>query len=415
MSVNKKTNKEIKSEISRLQSEMAKRGQNKTSSKGAKKRAKVNAQGGLTALKSAPLNTARSTRSNTPSVSQIKDGCVVKHRELVMSVITPSNAGWSVLKRLRCNPGSFTTFAWLSTMANSWETYKFRKLRFHYIHRCSATTNGSFLVSPDYDAQDGAPSTEQLVSMYRDTVESSPWVDMVCDLKPQSMNRTYKGHYCMSDSRFATTTQDEKTIDAAQVFISADSDNAATWGKLWVDYEVEFHTPQPPVINTAVGGLNLSLTNGVPVNTNGLFQNAAADISINQDVQDPIAIPHNNPGAGSSILLQMAKDWSGRISTGVESSTGNFSAAKGFKMYKTDPITNVQTLLPFSSLDSHFTLGAGNTMTNDVGARNVVYNTQDAILKAGDLIGIINTGLENPSAALTAPVLRMIFGANGNF
>jgi len=159
----------------------------------------------------------------------------------------------------------------------------------------------------------------------------------------------------------------------------------------------------------------MSLSNGVPTNTGGLFQNAAADIALNQDLQDPLVIARNNPGAGSNNLLQMAKDWSGRISTGVESSTAIFAGAKGFKIYKTDPITNVQTLLPFSSLDSHFTGAAGINFTNDAGGRQIVYNVQDAVLKAGDLLGIVSTGLEAPNAALTAPILRMIFGANNNF
>lgn len=415
MDASKKTKKEIQSEISRLQSTLAKRGQNKPSGKARKKKGKGNPSSVGPSV-TAPLNSARMVTKQTPRITPTKEGCVVSNRELIATLITPSPAGWAVLKRYRINPGSGNTFPWLSTMANSWESYRFRKLKFHYIHRCSATVPGSLLMSPDYDAQDGQPATEQLAAMQKGSVECSPWQDITLDLLPQSMNRTYKAHYCMSDSRFATTQQDEKTLDSAQVFISSDSDaGSATWGKLWVDYEVEFFTPQPPVVVTGTGGATLSLQNGLPTVTGGLFQNAAADITINQDVQNPIFQAINNPNAGTGQLLKVLRDWSGHVNASYESTTGLFNASKGMKMYKTDPLTNIQTLLPFSSSDSHFSLAANNFLTNDAGVRTIALNQQDADLKAGDIIGIASTGMEAVSAALTNPFLRMAFGGSNSF
>jgi len=145
-----------------------------------------------------------------------------------MTLVSP-NLGFQNLARLRCNPASVATFRWLSTVAPSFEQYRFKKLKFEYIARCPTTLAGSVLMSPDYDAQDGAPVSEVIQAAYKGSVEDVPWESNVLALEPALLNRAYKAHFTMTDTRFNATTQDENTIDAAQVFISSDTDAGYTW------------------------------------------------------------------------------------------------------------------------------------------------------------------------------------------
>jgi len=166
----------------------------------------------------------------------------IKNREYIFNV-TGDNSPFQQLARFRINPASQFTFPWLSSIAKNYENYRFHKVVFHYIQRCASTTPGSLMISPDYDAADAAPVSEVVASQNRSTKEFSPWVETKVPLSIEAMNASYKTHYCMSDSRFENSVQDEKTIDCAQVFLLC-MDAFGPLGKLWIEYEVDLITPQ---------------------------------------------------------------------------------------------------------------------------------------------------------------------------
>lgn len=261
----------------------------------------------------APLSSTRSQKVGDASIKSTRDGIVVKHRELVVN-LSPSSGGFSQLARLRCNPASVGTFRWLSTIASSWETYRFRKLAFQYIARAPATTAGSLIMSPDYDARDGQPVNEMTMSELKDTVECSPWEDINLHLSSQSMNRAFKSHFTMSDDRFAQTTQDVKTIDAAQVFVACDSDVQGNWGKLWVEYECEFRTPQPPTAGVATGGVDIQFDNVSFSSSGNLPPFSAANCASfirNVNASDPIISVAPQPDG--SIIGTFLRDFQGMV------------------------------------------------------------------------------------------------------
>lgn len=170
-------------------------------------------------------------------------GVVIRHRELVASIT--GSATFTVAASLALNPGMAATFPWLSTQAVGWEQYRFKKLKFCYYTRTATSTPGSMLLVPDYDAADAAPASEQIASSYRDVEEEVPWIDeFSCDLDPRAMHPDGNRKFVRTGPLAANL--DIKLSDVGNMFACTTDGSAINWGKLWVDYEVEFFVPQLP-------------------------------------------------------------------------------------------------------------------------------------------------------------------------
>jgi len=175
-----------------------------------------------------------------PSINYGKDSCRVVHRELVTSV-TGSTA-FTVQNSLALNPGISATFPWLATMAQAWEEYRFNKLKFCYYTRTGSNVPGSMMMAPDYDAADAAPINEQVASSYEDVAEDAPWKDIECNLPSKRLNGN-QAHKFIRTAALANNL-DIKTYDSGNMHIITLDGTAVPWGKLWVEYDVEFYIPQ---------------------------------------------------------------------------------------------------------------------------------------------------------------------------
>lgn len=179
--------------------------------------------------------------SSAPAVSRSgNDSCRIVHRELLSNV--SGSSAYTVGLSFPLNPGLAVSFPWLSTQAQSWEQYRFNKLRFCYYTRTASTTPGSVMLIPDYDAADAAPATEQIASSYGEVVEDSPWKDLCCNLRPDRM-------HSMGPKKFVrslplTANLDIKTYDVGSLFVATTDGTAVPWGKIWVEYDITLFVPQ---------------------------------------------------------------------------------------------------------------------------------------------------------------------------
>jgi hypothetical protein len=204
------------------------------------------------------------------------------------------------------NPGLAATFPWLSSVAQSWERYRFRKLVFHYITRTGNATAGTVLFAPDYDSADAQPATEQIAADYTDADECPPYANPETGhysfpLNCARMNAMVKEHFIRTGALAANL--DIKTYDAANAyFFTVDSVDTAKWGKVWVEYEVDLFTPQLPSAGAAAisGGLVTSggtLTAANPLGTTPTLDASAVGVSI------------ASAGAASVVTLQTPGDY----------------------------------------------------------------------------------------------------------
>jgi len=108
-------------------------------------------------------------------------------------------------------------------------------------------------MAPDYDAADVAPVSEQIISNYAEIVEDAPWKDICCVLRPSGMHALGPKKFV----RFSTVAStDIKTYDVGTLFLATVDGTAVNWGKLWVEYDIEFFEPQLNPLGNA--GLNSS-------------------------------------------------------------------------------------------------------------------------------------------------------------
>lgn len=210
-------------------------------------------------------------RSSEPSVTGTFRSTNIKHRELVSSI--NGTSAFTVSQSLALNPGISATFPWLSSQAVGWEQYRFNSLRFCYYTRCATTTTGSLLLVPDYDAADSAPSSEQIASAYRDVVEEVPWVpNFVCTLDPKAMSSLLGRKYIRTGPLAANL--DIKTYDSGNLFVCTLDGTVTNWGKLWVEYDVDFFVPQLPPTGLSSLITSERIDGGLSVSKSAIFGTA---------------------------------------------------------------------------------------------------------------------------------------------
>lgn len=185
---------------------------------------------------------ATGQKTSEPKITASRGHSRIIHRELVASIA--GTTAFTIAQTLALNPGIAATFPWLATQAVGWEQYRFNRLDFEYFTRTGSNVPGSIMLVPDYDAGDSAPLTEQIASAFEDVVEDAPWKDLCCKLRPRAM-------HSMGPKKFVRTGplpagQDIKTTDVGNLFLATTDGTAVSWGKLWVEYDIEFFTPQLP-------------------------------------------------------------------------------------------------------------------------------------------------------------------------
>lgn len=194
-------------------------------------------------MNGAAINYSESQRTNVPVITATRDKCRIVHREFIGNV---NSSELFHVDAYPVNPGISEVFPWLSVQAYAWERYRFNYLRFVIHTRAATTDTGSVLMAPEYNASAEPPESEVIMTSYEDCIESAPWKDMVCHFRFSNLigvtNSCFIRHAALADG------EDVKLYDVG-IFNLAVTDGPSEtilWGKLWVEYDVEFLIPQLP-------------------------------------------------------------------------------------------------------------------------------------------------------------------------
>lgn len=188
----------------------------------------------------APIATGSVRRMQRPTTVPLKDGDIrVTHREyftdLTGSIAFAANS-------VSINPGLPSMFPWLSAIAQRFESYIFRKLKFCYETESATSTTGTLALAIDYDASDAAPTSKAQVLAYRSSVRSPPWAACCHDSLPEDLSKR-KTLYVRSGALSAN--QDIKLYDSGNLFACTQGQaGATTIGELYVEYVIDLMTPQ---------------------------------------------------------------------------------------------------------------------------------------------------------------------------
>lgn len=253
-----------------------------------KKQAQVNAPAALGSVQ----------RNKGPQISMRNGRTVIKHRELLKRV-TSATTFFSSSNRI--NPGIESTFDWLSGRAVGWEKYVFRKLSVEYVGRTGSATSGTVGLSFDYDTLDLDPVTEREFYANNGSVECAPWQRVAC-----AANRLIGRELFVRAGHTSTAGMDLKTYDAGKVIVAV-SDGASagdSWGKVYIDYEIELLNPQglPERSNTLVASFvntTINLSDGQRTLGNTSFNTG---VELNATVNLPGGIRLINTGVAMRYL-----------------------------------------------------------------------------------------------------------------
>nr|WRQ65404.1 structural protein [Tolivirales sp.] len=189
------------------------------------------------------------SRASTGIPMMHKDGqtVTVRHREFIATI--PSSTDFVVQKSFQLNPGNQTTFPWLSTIANSFQEYRFKGVVFHYIptsgHAISGTSPslGSVMMQTSYRANDTAPSTKaELLNEYW-SGEVVPSETLAHPIECNPAENPFNVQYVRRGDLPSGDNQLFYDLGVTHICTAGQLAAGNVLGDLWVTYEVELKKP----------------------------------------------------------------------------------------------------------------------------------------------------------------------------
>jgi hypothetical protein len=191
-------------------------------------------------------------------VAPAKGGCMrIRHSEYLSNL---SGATTFTALSVPLNPGLSSTFAWLSSLANNFESYHFHSLRAVYRTMKGTSTAGEVTLAIDFDAADGVPATKAEMFSYEGVVKAAPWENVAYVASPRNLSKAVELY--TRSSLVAGT--DIKTYDVGNLILAVDAcADTSVVGDVFLEYDVEFFTPQAgsssgPVSEYIVGATAMS-------------------------------------------------------------------------------------------------------------------------------------------------------------
>lgn len=218
-----------------------------TKSSKSKKGPAASKQAGKTGQKKvmAPVSSGRSgpVLSRQAAIKSRADGTIsVTHREYIADVVAGA-AGSFTNTQLHINPGLFAMFIWLSVIANRFEGYVFRKLKFCFESACSTNRSGTVMLAVDFDSADQAPTTKAQMLAFQGAVRSNVWDECSYTCTPANLTK-FKQYFVRA--ALPAANLDIKTYDVGclNIATAGTSVDALQCGELYVEYTVDLFTPQ---------------------------------------------------------------------------------------------------------------------------------------------------------------------------
>jgi hypothetical protein len=327
----------------------------------------------------APVATGYSEMSEAPRMVTNKGGDArVIHREYIADVTgSGSTTGFFVQQALVINPGQAGTFPWLSAVAQRYESYRFRKLRFCYETEAPTSQGGSIVLSVDYDAIDAPPVSKQQAMAYESAVRSPPWADCCHDSMAKNLNKQ-KSYFVRPGALPAGGTLTQ--YDVGNMFVCLQNvTESVVCGELYVEYDVDLITPVFEG-GTSTGSAYLYNATGTGATTAELFGTGAVNagtytISAANDVVTVAGLVVGQEYYGSF--------WT-KATTAATPSVGTFVGATAV----TNPIVSGGSTLSTSYLSFTFTANA----------INVSFTLTQGTLSTPTQIGLIVAQMPSASA-----------------
>ena len=197
----------------------------------------------------------------------------VKHRERLTSVL--STVAYTV-SSFPMNAG--TTFEWLKSIARAYESWKIHSLKIQYVPNAASTASGSVYLIYDYDPQDSKePLTSEQATSKLGTKELRPWsAATYIPIVSKMMGGVLRKYVNIPGE---TDEGSKRSTDIGCFYCATEGglDTGSGWGKIFVEYDIEFMTPtarSSEVIANMYSQTITNVSNGAPsVNSANMWVN----------------------------------------------------------------------------------------------------------------------------------------------
>ncbi len=202
-------------------------------------------------------------KSKTPKTKQLKDSVVVTHREFVGGIPLGDNVGELAFNTQLCNPSNRQLFPWMSLIAQAYEKFKVRNMRFCFETAATTLANGTVFLYIDYDVTDPPPTSLSDMAQASDSFVMGPvYRPLSLRVIPSKFNQP-KSYLIQNVGKVLDEGQSLLTYPFTIYYGSLNSTIEQTPGYLFVEYEVEMMVPTAeriPVVYNYFGTFDQQLS-----------------------------------------------------------------------------------------------------------------------------------------------------------
>lgn len=197
-------------------------------------------------LTKVPAALGFTARAGVPRVNG-RDAFHVVRREFVGTATNGAVTGFALtplsvaIPGYDLNPSVYNMFPWLSSIANSYERFRFNKLCYHFIPSQATSTAGRFYAAVDYDYDDSPALTKAQLMGNKTAVECAVWNESRMECDPQCLNRDMPYKYVSCSTRGLDV--EGRTAFSGFLMCAFDTTVANCLMDIWVEYDVELVTP----------------------------------------------------------------------------------------------------------------------------------------------------------------------------
>lgn len=188
---------------------------------------------------------------NKQSMINGKRSFTVKHREFIQNLYSPTTGNsnndlcsFKLMYAAHVNPGNNKLFPWLNAMSYNFECYKFKSIKFIYKPICNTDVTGTVFIAMDYDPDDALYESKVQMMSAKSAVSGQPWTPIIH--KPDNKDYNKEKTYYISHRAFENQSSNSlKLLDVGIIQVGVESAKGnQLLGELYVDYEMEFITPE---------------------------------------------------------------------------------------------------------------------------------------------------------------------------
>lgn len=221
---------------------------------------------------------------------------VISHREFITDVTGSTNF---TVSSYPLNPGNPAVFPWLSTVAASYQQYRFKGLLFEYCSSSASALNstntalGTVIMATNYNVSRPNYASKIEMEASEFSCRTKPSESLIHPIECNPEETPLKHMYIRTGP--VPSGQDQRFYDLANFQIAFSGMQAsATIGELWVTYEVELLKPRLPSQIAGVSSLEWAYrkqgtySNTDPLNTGGLIINTFGGLDVRVSNRDII-------------------------------------------------------------------------------------------------------------------------------